>query len=228
MKGKSWIAAATLAVAVAAPQTWAHGKKQQQSQDQSSMQQGSDQGTGGSGQMGTSAQQQLKPDQLQWSAAPPSLPPGGQIAVLKGNPMASGEFTIRLKATEDNYVVKPHSHSQEEALTVIKGTFHEGMGTKFDKSAAKDYPEGSFITLPANHTHFAWLDKGTIVQIQSKGPFDMKYVNPADDPRHQGVGGAGQAGQGQSDMSNQTTPSGQAPMGQDQNQTQNQNQQSKP
>jgi hypothetical protein len=31
--------------------------------------------------------------------------------------------------------------------------------------------------------HFASMADETIVQIQSEGPFKIKYVNPADDPR---------------------------------------------
>jgi hypothetical protein len=43
---------------------------------------------------------------------------------------------------------------------------------------------GSFTVLPAGMKHFAWSSGESIVQIQSEGLFQVKYVNPADDPRN--------------------------------------------
>jgi quercetin dioxygenase-like cupin family protein len=151
------------------------------------------QGTGGSGQ--ATKMTMLTPDQLKWEEVPAGLPKGAKAAVLSGNPAAAGFFTVRMQVAQDNYTVKPHTHPTDEMITVVKGTFHAGMGTQFDKSAAKDYSEGSFLVMPANSPHFAWADKDTIIQISGAGPFQIKYVNPADDPRQQGVGGAGQSGQ---------------------------------
>jgi hypothetical protein len=31
--------------------------------------------------------------------------------------------------------------------------------------------------------HFGWSTGETVIQIHSEGPFQIKYVNPADDPR---------------------------------------------
>jgi hypothetical protein len=44
-----------------------------------------------------------------WGPAPPMLPPGAQIAVLAGNPTASGPYTVRLKFPA-NYDIPAHSH----------------------------------------------------------------------------------------------------------------------
>ena len=44
------------------------------------------------------AQNAFTPDHVKFGPAPPFLPPGAQLAVLEGDPMASsGDFTIRLK-----------------------------------------------------------------------------------------------------------------------------------
>ena len=43
---------------------------------------------------------------------------------------------------------------------------------------------GSFAVMPAGMKHFAWSSGETVVEIQSEGPFVIKYVNPADDPRN--------------------------------------------
>jgi len=33
--------------------------------------------------------------------------------------------------------------------------------------------------------HFVWVKGETIVQFHGEGPWSIKYVNPADDPRNQ-------------------------------------------
>ena len=39
------------------------------------------------------------------------------------------------------------------------------------------------MDLPANMDHFAFSGGGEVIaQINSEGPFEIKYVNPADDP----------------------------------------------
>ena len=38
--------------------------------------------------------------------------------------------------------------------------------------------------MPAGMMHFAWTSEPTIIQIHGTGPFEIKYVNPADDPRN--------------------------------------------
>ena len=53
------------------------------------------------------AQNAFTPDQVKFGPAPAFLPPGAQLAVLEGDPMASsGDFTIRLKMP-DGYESRP-------------------------------------------------------------------------------------------------------------------------
>ena len=64
----------------------------------------------------THAQNAFTPDQVKWGPAPPFIPPGAQLAVLEGDPMASsGDFTIRLKMP-DGYKVAPHTHPTGKML----------------------------------------------------------------------------------------------------------------
>jgi quercetin dioxygenase-like cupin family protein len=125
----------------------------------------------------------LAPGEMQWGEAPPGLPAGGQMAVLDGDPNKKGSFTVRLKAP-DGYKVAPHTHPTAERLTIISGTLHLGTGEKFDEAAAREMTPGSFAVLPAGMKHSAWSTGESVVQIQSEGPFQIKYVNPTDDPRN--------------------------------------------
>ncbi len=45
-------------------------------------------------------------------------------------------------------------------------------------------PVGGFAAMPAGMKHYAWLTEETVIQVHSQGPFQIDYVNPADDPRY--------------------------------------------
>jgi quercetin dioxygenase-like cupin family protein len=124
----------------------------------------------------------LTPADLQWGEAPPGLPAGAKLAVLEGDPTKKGPFTIRLQMP-DGYKIMPHTHPTAEKVTIISGTGFLGMGAKFDEATAKQMEPGTFAIMPAGMQHFAFAKGETVVQISGKGPFEIKYVNPADDPR---------------------------------------------
>lgn len=121
-------------------------------------------------------------DAVQWGAAPPSLPPGAQAAVLLGSPAKEGPFVLRLKFPA-GFVVPPHRHSKDELVTVISGAFGIGSGETLDRASAKPLPPASFIHLPAGMPHYALAETESVVQINGTGPFDVVYVDPKDDPR---------------------------------------------
>jgi hypothetical protein len=122
------------------------------------------------------------PGELKWMDGPAALPRGGQFALLEGDPAKEGPFVFRAK-WPDGYRVPPHTHPKTERITVISGTFNIGMGEKFDEASMKSMPAGSYGHWPAGMTHFASAAGETIIQVHGIGPWQIKYVNPADDPR---------------------------------------------
>lgn len=120
--------------------------------------------------------------EMKWADGPPSLPPGVKIAVLEGDPTKTGPFTIRLQAP-DGFKIPAHTHPTAERVTVISGTLYLGMGDKLDEAAGRELAAGGFAVMPAGMKHFAWMKGETVVQVHGTGPFAVKYVNPADDPR---------------------------------------------
>jgi len=126
----------------------------------------------------------MAPDTINWGEAPPVLPPGAQIAVLSGNPMEEGAFVLRLKFP-GGYEVPAHIHSGDELITVISGVFGIGHGDKLDRDKGEVLPVGGFVEMPAGHAHFAWAEAETVVQIHGPGPFDITYIDKADDPMTQ-------------------------------------------
>ena len=111
---------------------------------------------------------------------PAELPKGAEFAVLHGDPKKAGPFTVRLKLP-DGYKIPQHSHSRDEQLTIISGTFklHPGGDTSGE---AHDLEAGDFHFLPAKMQHSAEASGETIVQINGAGPFDIHYTNAADRP----------------------------------------------
>ena len=139
-------------------------------------------GKGGAAGGAHAAHVMLTPDQLKWGAGPASLPAGAQLAVVEGDPSKAGAFTIRLKFP-DGFRVSPHWHPSDEKVTVLQGTLGMGLGEKFDAAAGHEMPAGSFAVMPSGVRHYAWAKGETVIQVSSTGPFQITYVNPADDPR---------------------------------------------
>lgn len=131
----------------------------------------------------TSEHRVMKPSDLKWGDVPPGLPAGGKMTVLNGDPGQAGPFTVRLKAPA-GYKIMPHTHPTAERLTIISGSFKVGMGEKVDESSMQLMTAGSYVVLPAGMAHFAKAGRASIVQVDSEGPFQINYVNPADDPRN--------------------------------------------
>ncbi len=123
------------------------------------------------------------PDKVQWRPGPPSLPKGAVFAVLEGDPSKEGPFVFRVKVP-DGYKVPPHTHPKTERITVLKGTFLVGMGEKVDEGAYKEMPACTYGFWPAGMKHFVKAKGETVLQFHGTGPWSIKYVNPADDPRN--------------------------------------------
>ena len=121
------------------------------------------------------------PDTLKW--VEPAPLPGARLAVVQGDPGKEGLFVYRLKMPA-GYKVPPHLHKASENVTVLSGVFFMGVGEKFDQGSGQELPAGGFVSIPPNHPHFAWVGpQETVVQVHGVGPTDLRFVNPADDPR---------------------------------------------
>ena len=121
-----------------------------------------------------------------WGPAPPVFPRGAKMAVMQGDPSKAELFTVRLEMP-NGYRIAPHFHPTDENITVISGNFLVGMGDKIDTKQTTMIKAGGFVTAPAQRHHYAIARGQTIVQVHAIGPFQLTYVNPADDPSKKGV-----------------------------------------
>jgi quercetin dioxygenase-like cupin family protein len=125
----------------------------------------------------------VRADAIKWGPSPPSLPPGGQIAVLVGDPSKPGAPYVLRARMPDGYRVPPHWHPTDENVTVLKGALLVGKGDKFDPAATEEVSAGSFMRMPKTMRHFAMARGETLLQLHGIGPFEINYVNADDDPR---------------------------------------------
>jgi len=138
-------------------------------------------GLAGTAAIAAEAPPAMAPGEMTWGDAPPVLPPGAKITVLSGNPMAEGPFVLRLQFP-GGYEVPAHFHSGDELITVVSGSFGVGHGDKLDRTMGKVLPVGGFVEMPAGHHHYAWAETDAVVQIHGPGPFDITYIDPANNP----------------------------------------------
>ena len=123
------------------------------------------------------------PTAIEWKAGPAALPPGAKMAVLEGDPTKEGPFVVRFQFPE-GYHVPAHTHPKTERVTVIAGALYLATGEALDRNSAKKLPAGSFGYWPAGMEHTAWSEGETVIQLHGIGPWQINYVNPADDPRN--------------------------------------------
>jgi quercetin dioxygenase-like cupin family protein len=121
------------------------------------------------------------PNAIKWLNFPLGGP-GVKAAVISGDPDKPGPFVLRIKSPA-GAKVPPHWHPGDEHLTIVSGTFAIGMGDVFDPKKLTSLPPGSYALLPREMHHFAFSKTATVVQVHGMGPFQINFVNPADDPR---------------------------------------------
>lgn len=100
----------------------------------------------------------VSPDQLKWEPAPPAFPKGAQVAVLSGDPAKEGLYVVRVKVPA-GYKVPPHTHPNDENVTVISGTFNIGMGGTFNDKNGSALKAGGFAR-PERHAALCVVHRG--------------------------------------------------------------------
>jgi len=118
---------------------------------------------------------------LHWEPAPSALPAGAQMAIISGDPARAGPYVIQLSMPA-GYRIPPHTHPNDETVTVLKGHFLIGRGSTFNQNATRRMTPGTKETIKAGIPHFAAVEGAAVVSIAAVGPFTITYVNPADDP----------------------------------------------
>lgn len=123
----------------------------------------------------------VRPADVRWVDAPSMAPPA-KIAVLEGDLAKAEPFTMRVRLPT-GYKIAPHTHPIHERVTVLSGTFHIGHGRHFDEKKATALPAGSLAIMGPGRPMYVFANEETIIQVHGVGPWDIQYLNEADDPR---------------------------------------------
>ena len=126
--------------------------------------------------MGTGPSAIIDPDQTSFNAAPDALgfPSGTTVAVVSGDPMKAGLFSVMVKFPADQQI-PPHWASTDLDAVVLRGTFEAGNGDAYDASKLQGVTAGQVLHIPAQSHHFAHAKGTTVVLFYGVGPLSITW-----------------------------------------------------
>ena len=83
----------------------------------------------------------------------------------------------------DGYEIRPHHHPMGEHISVVKGHLWLGRGKDWDDKKLSPLAVGDAADVAAKEPHYVRATLRTVIEVRSTGPFEITYINPADDPR---------------------------------------------
>jgi quercetin dioxygenase-like cupin family protein len=113
-------------------------------------------------------------DELKWRD--PTGAAGTNKMVLFGDPTKPGFYMVMNRFKPGNFS-KPHFHPNDRFITVIKGTWYVGTGSKWDKDATVPVKAGGAVTHFGKQVHYDGAkDEEVIVLITGEGPATSTQV----------------------------------------------------
>jgi cupin len=109
-----------------------------------------------------------------------------------GTPNQTGVYITRNRFAP-NVTSRPHYHTSDRWVTVIKGTWYGGKGKVFRPKEMVPMPAGSVMYHPAYFIHYDGSQDGqeTIVQIMGYGPMTTVQVEEDENGKPVNRGGEG-------------------------------------
>ena len=108
------------------------------------------------------------PGKIDWKSPPTNA--GVRQAIMVGDPSKPGLYVVLTKWLPGN-MSHPHFHPNDRFITVIKGTWWVGTGTKFDPDSTVPMPAGTFVTHFGKQVHYDGAkDEEAVLLIVGEGP----------------------------------------------------------
>ena len=106
------------------------------------------------------------PDKIEWKQGSAR----SQQAILVGDPSKPGLYVVMQKWLPGG-MSRPHFHPNDRFITVLKGTWWVGTGTKFDPSSTVPMQAGTFVTHFGKQVHYDGAkDEEAVLLITGEGP----------------------------------------------------------
>jgi hypothetical protein len=110
-----------------------------------------------------------------------------RFATVSGDPTKSGALYVIRIHSEAGYIIMPHTHPEDENITVVKGSWALGMGDRFNPDALETMEVGTYGLVAKKMPHFAFSKTDAIVQVHGIGPFTTTWVTPLYELTDEGV-----------------------------------------
>ena len=108
----------------------------------------------------------------------PIHPLTGSDERVYGNSEEAGKpFVLRVRELPGT-IAAPHTHTFDENITVLQGTWYFGIGDHFDSSKLHTLPAGSFVFIPSGTPMFGYAPEAVTVQVHGIGPYTQKFCHP--------------------------------------------------
>ena len=89
--------------------------------------------------------------------------------------------------SEAGYIIMPHTHPEDEHITVLKGTWALGMGDRFNPNALETMEMGGYGLVGKKMAHFGFSKTDAVVQVHGIGPFTTTWITPSYELTDHGV-----------------------------------------
>lgn len=115
------------------------------------------------------------------------IPSGQWIEKVVGDMDKPGQpFVIRIHH-DAGYVVLPHTHPEDENITVLAGSWALGMGPRIKMSELEPMEQGALGFVPKKMAHFGYAKVETMLQVHGIGPFVNLPIDPVYELTSSGV-----------------------------------------
>ena len=106
------------------------------------------------------------PDRIEWKQTSAR----SQQAVLAGDPSKPGIYVVMTKWLPGG-MSRPHFHPNDRFITVLKGTWWVGTGTRFDPDSTVPMPAGTYVRHFGKQVHYDGAkDEEAVLLITGEGP----------------------------------------------------------
>jgi hypothetical protein len=95
-------------------------------------------------------------------------------------------FVIRIHH-DAGYVVLPHTHPEDENITVLTGSWALGMGSRVNMDELEPMEQGALGFVPKKMAHFGYAKVDTMLQVHGIGPFVNLPIDPVFELTSKGV-----------------------------------------